>query len=319
MALEWVAFNLEAYTGDTSHLTCEEHGAYLLLMLAYYRSEKPLPATDRALSSICKLTIDRWLECKPAIAPFFIHENPPAGTDETIRWRHTRIEAEIVSGHERMERYSKRAKAGGEARQKNRLVSASSTAQEPQKKDTLTLTKDSLSTDQNGLKEPEPEGPPVGLGAAGIVEPAEAPPLSVIDLNFQPPPEVKAECLGWMDASTFHIEVQKFIFDAREKGKLSSDWVASFGIWIERFRAYAKREASKPPRGKPRVELNPDHTPDDKTNWDYYLRTWLRDQSKWSRRTAGPEPGQPGCLVPLKMFEKYGIDPATGQKVKETT
>ena len=87
MSLRWFAFDADAYTGDTAHLTCEEHGAYLLLILAYYRSEKPLPATDRALSSITKLPMDRWLECKPTLTAFF--------TEEGGTWRHDQIEREL--------------------------------------------------------------------------------------------------------------------------------------------------------------------------------------------------------------------------------
>ena len=71
MSLPWFAFDADAFTGDTAHLTTEETGAYLLLMLAYYRSEKPLPARDRALAAICKLPIDQWLEAKITLAEFF--------------------------------------------------------------------------------------------------------------------------------------------------------------------------------------------------------------------------------------------------------
>jgi uncharacterized protein YdaU (DUF1376 family) len=330
MALEWFAFNPEAYTGDTSHLTCEEHGAYLLLMLAYYRSERPLPGTDRALASICKLSMERWLECRPTLAPFFVE------VDST--WRHIRIEAEIAEGHQRMERYSNRAKAGGEARQRKRLERSSSTTQEVQKKDTLTLTKDSLSAvlgvdkAENGDIDPFdgqlPQSNPLGrayreLVDNGVIEPDPEPErqLTPIPPKFQPTAELKADCMAWMDASTFHIEWQKFVFDAREKGKLSADWDASLRKWMERFREYAARPNA---RGKPRVQLNPDPPAGDEhgptINWPWHLSRWLKSESTWSRRTAGPEPGQIGCRVPPEMFEKFNLDPATGRrKQKEPT
>lgn len=87
MALPWFPFHLDAYTGDTMHLTTEEHGAYLLLMIAYYRTEKPLPGYDRALAAIAKLPLDRWLVAKVGIAPFF--------REEGGLWHHDRIEAEM--------------------------------------------------------------------------------------------------------------------------------------------------------------------------------------------------------------------------------
>lgn len=295
MSLPWFAFNADAYTGDTAHLTCEEHGAYLLLMLAYYRSEKPLPATDRALASICKLPMDRWLDCRPALAPFFVEAE---GT-----WRHARIEEEIAQGHKRMERFSKRAKTASDARYKG----AKGIHQASNNDDTLTLTKDSLSTRANDvLEEREPEQDPV------VAEPPRAA-LSSIDMQFEPPPDVREECLKDADASTYHLEVQKFKYHHQAQGSLSDNWTASFKLWWTRFQGY--RSATKP-RGKPRVVLNLDHEADDKSkiNWDWHMSRWLKNESSWSRRTAGAEPGQPGCRVPPEMFEKYGVDPATGRK-----
>lgn len=93
MSLPWFPFHLDAYTGDTMHLTTEEHGAYLLLMIAYYRTEKPLPGYDRALASICKLPLDRWLITKVALEPFF-------RIDDGL-WHHDRIDAELRDASEK--------------------------------------------------------------------------------------------------------------------------------------------------------------------------------------------------------------------------
>jgi uncharacterized protein YdaU (DUF1376 family) len=333
MALEWVAFNLEAYTGDTSHLTCEEHGAYLLLMLAYYRSEKPLPATDRALSSICKLPLDRWLECKPALAPFFVYETEqsagPDGEFTIHRWRHTRIEQEIKAGHERIARFSQRGKKANAERHKHPSSVHDGANKEPSgdqdgadKSHTLTLTKDSLSLLSTDDQVPGADEPVVEASTVPEIEDRPSPqverPLTPINPQYRPPAAIEAECKTWMDPSAYHIEWQKFVFDAREKGKLSADWDASFQKWIERFREFSKRP---PARGKPRVQLTPDPPAPDavKINWDWHLTRWLKNESSWSRRTAGPEPGQPGCRVPSEMFLKHGINPLTGRKERETT
>lgn len=327
MSLPWFAFDADAYTGDTAHLTCEEHGAYLLLMLAYYRSEKPLPATDRALASICKLTPERWSECRPAVAPFFIEADGV--------WRHERCEAEIAKRKAEYEKHVARAKAGANARWS---AEAASRRHAVTKKDQpampeaslrsadIEIESNSLSAD---LEVEKKQSGDIDLSLPGFLKrdqahdepppPVEKKPLTAIDRGYQPPEAIRIECLKDADASTFFLEVQKFIFHQQERGGLSMDWDASFQIWWTRFIGYKRSKADKP-MGKPRVDLNPKPEPENTVNWDWHLSRWLKNESTWRRATAGPEPGQPGCRVPPEMLEKHGIDPATGRrKLKEET
>jgi uncharacterized protein YdaU (DUF1376 family) len=331
MALDWFAFNVKAYMGDTAHLTTEEHGAYLLLMLAYYSSEKPLPATDRALSSITKLPMDRWLECKPALAPFFDERNCGGGM---IYWAHARIEAEIADGYAKQKVRSDNARRAVSARYQH----TERTRHVEQMPSTLTLTNNSPSvvltvdkgekgdnapTEPDFLKRTEavkPPETPVEEPAPAVEIPAEEPEpaMTPIDPSFRPSGKLKLEALSFMDESTLHIEVQKFVFDHQAKGSLSANWDASFGMWLARAKQFAVERDKK--RGKPRVELN--HSPDSrdvKINWAWHLERWLKNESNWSFRTAGPEPGQPGCRVPSDMLERFNIDPATGRRKREAS
>jgi uncharacterized protein YdaU (DUF1376 family) len=85
------------YLGDTGHLTTAQHGAYLLLMMHYWRKGE-LPDCDRQLSKITKLPLKTWCDYRPVLQDFF-HSG----------WKHKRIDAEL----ERMLRVSeKRAIAG---------------------------------------------------------------------------------------------------------------------------------------------------------------------------------------------------------------
>jgi uncharacterized protein YdaU (DUF1376 family) len=85
------------YLGDTGHLTTTQHGAYLLLMMHYWRKGE-LPDDDRQLSKIAKLPLKTWCEYRATLQDFF-HEG----------WKHKRIDAEL----EKMMRVSeKRAIAG---------------------------------------------------------------------------------------------------------------------------------------------------------------------------------------------------------------
>jgi uncharacterized protein YdaU (DUF1376 family) len=97
MKRPWMPLYVGDYLGDTGHLTTAQHGAYLLLMMHYWRKGE-LPDDDRQLSKITKLPLRTWGEYRPVLQDFF-HSG----------WRHKRIDAEL----ERMVRVSeKRAIAG---------------------------------------------------------------------------------------------------------------------------------------------------------------------------------------------------------------
>jgi len=86
------------YLGDTGHLTTAQHGAYLLLMMHYWRKGE-LPDDDRQLSKITKLPLRTWCEYRPTLQDFF-HSG----------WKHKRIDAELA----RMMRVSERRAIAGQ-------------------------------------------------------------------------------------------------------------------------------------------------------------------------------------------------------------
>ena len=117
----WMPLYVGDYLGDTGHLTTTQHGAYLLLMMHYWRKGE-LPDDDRQLSKITKLPLKTWCEYRATLQDFF-HEG----------WKHKRIDAEL----EKMVRVSaKRAIAGqkgglGSALSRMKLENASRSRQPP--------------------------------------------------------------------------------------------------------------------------------------------------------------------------------------------
>lgn len=57
---EWMPFYIGRYLGDTMHLTYEQHGPYVLLLMHYWR-KGPLPNDDRKLAAIARVPLDVWL------------------------------------------------------------------------------------------------------------------------------------------------------------------------------------------------------------------------------------------------------------------
>lgn len=99
----WMPFYVGDYLGDTQRLTTEQHGAYLLLILDYWRNG-PAPDDDAVLQQITKLDAKSWKKHRSALARMFQVEN-----DE---WRHRRIDKELDGAAARAEK----GKAGSDAK-----------------------------------------------------------------------------------------------------------------------------------------------------------------------------------------------------------
>lgn len=106
-ASAWMPFYIGDYLGDTQRLTTEQHGAYLLLILDYWRNG-PAPDDDAVLQQITKLDSKGWKRCRPAISRLF----------QTVdgEWRHKRIEHELDRARSNTERRSSKAKDGADAK-----------------------------------------------------------------------------------------------------------------------------------------------------------------------------------------------------------
>ncbi len=65
-------FFTDAYLADTIHLTTEEHGAYLLLLMTAWRTRGCcLPDDDKMLARITRTSPARWRRLRPALQVFF--------------------------------------------------------------------------------------------------------------------------------------------------------------------------------------------------------------------------------------------------------
>lgn len=93
----WMPLHIDDYISDTDHLTATEHGAYLLLIMKYWR-EDGLPADEGLIRRYAKLSVEQWAESRDVLAALF-----------EDGWRHKRIDAELQKAAEIIE---KRKSAG---------------------------------------------------------------------------------------------------------------------------------------------------------------------------------------------------------------
>jgi uncharacterized protein YdaU (DUF1376 family) len=118
-ATAWFPFYVGDYLGDTQRLTTEQHGAYLLLILDYWRAGPP-PDDDDVLRQIVRLDAKSWKRHRAAIARMF------QITDG--EWRHKRVDAELSVAEQNAERRSSKARAAANARWGDAASSARSDA-----------------------------------------------------------------------------------------------------------------------------------------------------------------------------------------------
>lgn len=79
------------YLADTSHLSAAEHGAYLLLIMHYWRTAAPLSDQEETLQRITRMSRSEWRASRNTLRAFF----KPAVINGERVLTHTRIEKEL--------------------------------------------------------------------------------------------------------------------------------------------------------------------------------------------------------------------------------
>ncbi len=118
MSAPFMQLYVADYLGDTRHLTTEQHGAYLLLLMTMWRSEGVLSDNPVKLARIAGLTPSRWLKICAEVLEFF---TPCQGG-----FTQKRLSAELSIAEEKSQKRSESGKAGARAKalKSNKLASA---------------------------------------------------------------------------------------------------------------------------------------------------------------------------------------------------
>lgn len=103
----WIA----DYLADTTRLSTAQHGAYLLLLMSYWREGQPLPDDDEELAIICRAPIKEWKrDLRPKIERFFRIEDG--------KWHQKRADEELEKARTRLDAQRLRTQAATDARKK---------------------------------------------------------------------------------------------------------------------------------------------------------------------------------------------------------
>jgi uncharacterized protein YdaU (DUF1376 family) len=102
---QFMPLDVRAYLGDTMHLSRDQHGAYMLLLMAYWMRGGPLVDNDRELAAIAKAHLPEWRKLRLAVAPFFQIKDG--------LWVHKRGEKELTRARDIIEAKTAAGSAGG--------------------------------------------------------------------------------------------------------------------------------------------------------------------------------------------------------------
>lgn len=104
----YLPFYCADYLADTIHLSTVEHGAYFLLLMAYWQTGKPLPNDDQILASICRVSPYLFKKIKKNLLNFF------KIFDKNLI--HVRLEVELQEYAEKADAARARAEKGATSR-----------------------------------------------------------------------------------------------------------------------------------------------------------------------------------------------------------
>lgn len=275
----------DAYIADTQHLTNEEHGVYLrLLMFAWRTPDCSLPDDDRRLALMVGVTPKKWASLKTAVMVFWSLEDG--------RWMQKRLTAE----REFVERNRKQKSAAGvassEAKALKKKETASTAVAEPWVTATSTERQQPIPIpiNKNILSETGSDNAPEKKGKISYPEAFE----SFWNVYPRSANMAKKEAFdAWKKLTAEEREqclraIPGYIAFLKTKPTLETIHACRF-ISKRRFEGFASAAGEAP-------------AVVDDEKWLKRLR-YGRREGAWSSASWGPCPGQPGSLVPLALLE----------------
>lgn len=144
----WMPLFVSDYLADTSHLSTEEHGAYLLLLMHGWMNGGQLPLDDSRLRRICRMDEKPWKASKEVIKEFFYEQDGA--------YRHRRVDRELQRAQQNVNQRSAAGKASAEKRRAEREAQRNGND-----RSTTVETEAEREAQRNG--KPPPPPPPVNL------------------------------------------------------------------------------------------------------------------------------------------------------------
>ncbi|WP_395055209.1 YdaU family protein [Polaromonas sp.] len=221
----WMPLWIGAYLADTTHLSRDQHGGYLLLLIAYWRNRGPLIDQGERLSNICKATPAEWRRLRPLLVEFFEERD---GT-----WVHGRADKELAAAGLRKAAATSKAKAAAEARWGKTSEHPRGSAPSMPQALPKDMLKDCPTPSPTELRSEKPT-------ADAVVKKRR----TTFPVEFAPNEAGLSAAIGLPLAQ----ELEAFRNHHTAKGSLMLDWQAAWRTWAGNARKFGKPAA---PSGEP--------------------------------------------------------------------
>jgi uncharacterized protein YdaU (DUF1376 family) len=239
-ALPYMQFYVADYLADTTHLTAEEHGAYMLLLFSYWQTGKPL-RIDR-LATVARIPNDRWPSVAETLSEFF-HVT-------ATHWVQFRVEADLEAVNSKTVKASNAGKASARAR---------ALKKQQETNDRSTTVEGKLQHESNHIDTDTEEHNTPHATAEGSAEPVDPKAPSEMTLEWVPDQKLLKAY-----AARMGIPVDRFTdeataafvchYSASGRFETQASWVSLLVKWVKRDEASAsnvrqfpvKRQANGP-------------------------------------------------------------------------
>lgn len=210
----WMPLYVDKYLGDTTHLTTEQHGAYLLLLMGAWNKRGVLPKQDQQLQQISRMTPAGWRKSRDIILAFF---------DETDEgYEQKRLSKEFEKSSRIIETKRSNGKRGGRPPKTNLNETETITENKPTGFDSLNLRGNRSETQlqlQSQLQKPQGQN------------------LDCDDDDDGTPNSASVDVSGWSPGDPVFLELEL-------ENQVPCEF--STGVWIE-FREFWRGKQRLPP------------------------------------------------------------------------
>lgn len=291
----WMPLYIADYLRKTMHLTRDQHGAYMLLLMACWDRGGRLPNDPGQLAGIARATLAEWRKLSPVILPFFEVE----GAFLT--------QGRVLEEREKAQRISEARRDAG--RQGGRPKKQTGNAGESTEQANAFANREQTETHARVRSSPSPSSDPNGSAAGAASDGLDD--LRALDLKTG----------SWRLALKLLMSRGGYP-EARARtmvGKWAKDhappelWKAAEAAWQTGTLdpvAYVTKALANIADDEDDPLKNPTET---------RQRLWMQDfkaGGEWREHERGPKPGSPGCRVTAEIQREFGVEPAAPQVVR---
>jgi uncharacterized protein YdaU (DUF1376 family) len=208
-ALPYIQLYVADYLADTAHLNAREHGAYILLIMNYWQTGKPLNNSNERLTNVARMSKEEWNESKITLQEFFKVDGDT--------WTHLRIESDLFDVNSKSIKASDAGKKSAEARRVAKLNEISTDV-----KQTLNHTDTDTDTDTDTFKSKD-------IAAPEVQTKKRKTKTSLPEVLIPTQEHINFAELNKLSLTD---EMKNFRFHHEEKLTMSGSWNSSFSKWL---------------------------------------------------------------------------------------